>query len=75
LFRILAKKKIELIKEHSIYITLRKVKAFFKTQVISKPNELYVDIHVCEVDESMCKNDLDDVGASFACSMTPFSPS
>jgi len=52
--------KIELLRETSSFISMRKVKNLCNHQALSKTIEKDVCVHICEMDEHVCKHENDD---------------
>lgn len=52
--------KMELPRETSGYTNLKKIKTFCNLQVISKTFEKDIILQACELEEPICKNEVDD---------------
>jgi len=51
---------MELPRETSGYTNLKKIKTFCNLQVISKTFEKDIILQACELEEPICKNEVDD---------------
>ena len=63
---------MEHLRETSKHTSLKKVKAFPNFQVISNIEEKDVGIQACELDESICNNEFDNVESRFCFFMISF---